>query len=169
MDLELLAKRIDCLERKNRRLKYLGGLFILTMGTGLIMGQGVPTNNPSTDYLKARAFAVVDEHGTVRATLAYNKKLDSTALVIDDGKGLSIRLAMRDDIAGLVLTGKDGSLNVQTSDTFTGFTLSDSSGYPRSLFSIDDTQGGSWALRDKNGEIVYLQTEQLGVDQRKIK
>ncbi len=62
-----LEQRVERLERENRRLKLAGGavvaVLLIVALVGAVMPQGIP------EVIDARMFRVVDESGTVRATL----------------------------------------------------------------------------------------------------
>ena len=64
MDLE---QRVGRLERENRRLKIAGGAVVAVLLTVALVGAVLPQGIP--EVIHAREFQVVDESGTVRATL----------------------------------------------------------------------------------------------------
>ena len=61
---ELLVKRLERLERANRRMKVIGVALVAAL---VAMGAKTPVGSPPT--LQAGSFQVVDNHGHVLATL----------------------------------------------------------------------------------------------------
>ena len=64
MDLE---RRVEKLERENRRLKIVGGLVLLGLAAACTSTAVMPQEGP--DVIEARTFVVIDEDGTTRARI----------------------------------------------------------------------------------------------------
>lgn len=171
MDLQTLAVRIDRLECRNRSVRRIGGVLALTVVIGLTMGQVASTDKPTTDVVRAREFWVVDEYGRLRASLAYDKKTDTAALLIGDGRSVPIRIGTVKDAAGVVagveLVGPKGRLSLYASGESAGLVFVDGRGEPRATLGMTGSDGGFFILSDKNGRAIYGQHEQGGIDNRK--
>jgi hypothetical protein len=101
--LDVLAQRLDRLERENRRLKITGALALLGLISVALMGQAVLSDAP---LVEAQTFYVRDKAGRVRAMLGADglSLMDATGAVrvavsaTGDAPGLSLR-----DKAGAVV------------------------------------------------------------------
>ena len=82
-----LDKRIERLEAENRRLKGWGLTAIVLLGA-LGLNQGTP------DVVQARAFEVVDEAGTVRASLALTALPEGPELALYGEGKIRARLSL---------------------------------------------------------------------------
>jgi hypothetical protein len=85
-DSEPLERRLDRLERENRRLRRL---FVVGLGALAVVPLGAPVAAralaPPTSLIEAQRFVVRDEAGTVRATLGLED--GGARLVLRDGDG----------------------------------------------------------------------------------
>ena len=63
----LLESRVDKIERDNRRLKLALGALLLALAAVPLVGAVMPEQVP--DAVRARAFYVEDENGTVRVRI----------------------------------------------------------------------------------------------------
>ncbi len=77
-----LTRRLDRLERENRRLKVVGGLALLGMAALTVMGQTPPTSVANT--LEAERFVLRDNAGNVRATLGLRPDGTAALALADD-------------------------------------------------------------------------------------
>jgi len=77
-----LTRRLDRLERENRRLKLVGGLALLGMAALTVMGQTAPTSVANT--LEAERFVLRDGAGNVRATLGLRPDGTAALALADD-------------------------------------------------------------------------------------
>ena len=129
-ELELLKRRIDCLERGNRRLRRFGLFAFLGVGLLFVMGQTSPSVVP--DVIEARRFVVKDASGRNLAALGTDR----------DGAPL------------LVLTNVDGGLGATLEVTAArrpALTLYDRAGNSRAIMSVDSEGSPGLSLHDKTG------------------
>jgi len=77
-----LTRRLDRLERENRRLKFVGALALLGLGALTVMGQTAPTSVANT--LEAERFVLRDNAGNVRATLGLRPDGTAALALADD-------------------------------------------------------------------------------------
>jgi hypothetical protein len=64
LDLQTLAKRLEKVERQNRRIKLAGCLALIFTGVILLMGQAFPLSQ-----IDAKCFRVFDEKGKARIVI----------------------------------------------------------------------------------------------------
>jgi len=129
-ELELLKRRIDCLEHGNRRLRQFELLAFLGVGILFIMGQTTPGIVP--EVIEAKRFVVKDASGRNLAALGTDR----------DGAPL------------LVLTNLDGGLGATLGVTAArrpALTLYDRAGNSRAIMSVDSEGSPSLSLNDKTG------------------
>lgn len=115
-ELEILKRRIDCLERGNRRLSRYGLIAFLGVGLLFVMGQTGPSFVP--EVIEAKRFVVKDASGRNLAALGTDR----------DGAPL------------LVLTNLDGGLGATLEVTAARrptLTLYDRNGNSRAIMSVD--------------------------------
>ena len=128
-ELELLKRRIDCLERGNRRLRRFGLFAFLGVGLVFLMGQA-GSNIP--EVIEAKRFVVKDANGRNLAALGTDR----------DGAPL------------LVLTNLDGGLGATLEVTAARrptLTLYDRAGNSRAIMSVDSEGSPGLSLNDKTG------------------
>lgn len=105
-DHEGILRRIERLERQNRRMKLAGLGALVIAGAFLLMGQA---SGPHTlPEVRANSFVLVDAQGKQRATL--DIIMDQPRLALSDTNG-TIRAALAISLGGpaLVLVGSNGS------------------------------------------------------------
>jgi hypothetical protein len=129
-ELELLKRRIDCLERGNRRSRRFG-LFAF-LGIGLLFVMGQTSTGVVPEVIEARRFVVKDGRGKNLAALGTDS----------DGAPL------------LVLTNLDGGLGATfgvTAARRPTLTLYDRAGNSRAIMSVDSEGSPSFSLNDRAG------------------
>jgi hypothetical protein len=100
--LDALTRRLDRLERENRRLKVVGVLALLGLVSVALMGQAVLSDAP---IVEAQTFYVRDRVGKVRATLG------ADGLSIMDASGAArVVVSGTSDPPGLNLRDKAGAV-----------------------------------------------------------
>lgn len=167
-DLELLADRLQAVEKQYARIKRILMLAVVVIAAGGIMGQvrGAeprralpPLQEPERrvpnirttveDQIRANQFILVDRNGKERATL------------VADGAG-SVFLVMFDS------NGKPRA-DLSVSNFGPSLTLSDASGQPRAVFGsttlvgsrvvdngvVERNPASSLVLFDRNGKILW--------------
>ncbi len=105
--MEALVKRLNRLERENRRLKRAGVIALAVMTAVVLMGKA--TAGKVAKVIEAEGFVLRDARGTVRArleTLSFGKV--QLVLFDKDEKPQSI-LGVGSDGPGLILGGKEGT------------------------------------------------------------
>ncbi len=109
LQVDAIAGRLVRLERSNRRWKLLATIALALLGVGIFTGARGMTRPPVVDELRARAFLLVDDHGTPLARLG---RLPHGVLGLgfyDDGRHSRILLSVDDDgSSSLGLFGKAG-------------------------------------------------------------
>ena len=170
-DLVQLAGRVQRLERANRRLQLgAGGLVAVLVAVPLVAAV-LPVQVP--DVISARAFRVVDEQGTQRATFNAMDGKGSLTLVGDQGErdvrvGLSetgLIFADEGELrgsfsgTGLMLYGERGTLP-RVGLGLGGLVFSDEQGTPRASFigggeigGVDHGRGASLSFDDEQGRL----------------
>lgn len=147
-DHEGILKRLEKLERQNRRMKLAGlGAFVIA-GTLLLMGQ-TRRVHPST--ITATGFVLVDAQGRERATLAMYNGGPRLDLYDENGKARA-GLTVTSDGPGLGLFDANGKARVGLSafSDGPGLALFDANGKPRvGLVAFSD--GPVLDLSDANG------------------
>lgn len=77
---DAMAKRLDQVERTNRRLKF-GGLLGIVIAVGFVAMGAMPS--PAT--IDAPVFRVVDKAGNVRAEIGFNPEDETSYINFFDG------------------------------------------------------------------------------------
>jgi hypothetical protein len=106
---EHLARRLDGLERENRRLKRLGTLALVGLAALIIMGQTAPA--PVANTIEAERFVLRDTAGNVRASLGLRP--DGTAalgLADDTQQERALLSVTAQGLAAVELTERSGRL-----------------------------------------------------------
>src|SRR5262245_44729066 len=87
-DLDGLARRIESLERSNRRLKGVAAALLLAGSSVVLMGQA-PTEEDLVDSTEAEEFVVVNADGDVRARIGGdpNASGEFSGLILYDQSG----------------------------------------------------------------------------------
>jgi hypothetical protein len=171
-----LTRRLDRLERENRRLKLLGGLALLGVAAVTVMGQSTPA--PVANTLEAERFVLRDGAGNVRATLGLRPDGSAALALADDTQqdravlsvtapgqasvdlsdraghlraGLGVRA---DGTAQLALLDQTDRPRVELKaygDGRPSLALLDQSGRPRSLLALTAEGATGLTLYDRNG------------------
>ncbi|MGH7386345.1 MAG: hypothetical protein ACREKG_14300, partial [Candidatus Rokuibacteriota bacterium] len=79
-----LTRRLDRLERENRRLKLLGALALLGLAALTVMGQTAATQVVNT--IEAERFVLRDGAGNARATLGLRPDGTAALALADDAQ-----------------------------------------------------------------------------------
>jgi len=120
--METLVRRLDRVERENRRLKRAGVVALAVMGTVMLVAMGWSPPEV-TAVVEGNRFVLKDTLGKVRA------ELGPTELLFDGGIGLSFynsngemqgKLFADNDEVELLLPGKDGGLYLSPEDAEKG-------------------------------------------------
>ena len=107
LQIAAVIRRLERLESESRRWKVVAMLTAVTLGMVLLIGAGSETSVPSE--LQARAFVLVDRHGTPLARLGLLPHGAWGLGFYDQGKKSRIVLSMEGDgSSSLSLFGKDG-------------------------------------------------------------
>jgi hypothetical protein len=87
-DLDALARRIERLERANRRLKGIGAAVLLAASTVVLMGQA-PTEEDLVDSTESEEFVLTNADGEVRARLGTDPHAagEFSGLILYDASG----------------------------------------------------------------------------------
>ena len=148
-----LTRRLDRLERENRRLKLLGGLALIGVAALTVMGQTPPT--PVANTLEAERFVLRDHAGNVRATLGLRPDGTAALALADDTQQdravLSVTALGQ---AGVDLSDRAGHLRAGLgvrADGAASLTLLDQGGRPRSLLALTAEGATGLTLYDRNG------------------
>lgn len=98
-----LRKRIEKVERENRRMKLLG--LVLLAALGVVLVTGLTVEQP---VIGAEAFTLVDKDGGLRAVFAMVNSEPTLALFDSTGK-VRAGLSVVDNAPRLILYGEDGT------------------------------------------------------------
>jgi len=109
--LKPMLKRLDRLERENRRFKYMAGGILVSISALLIMGQARPVT--VSEIIEAKAFVLRDIDGKERARLAVDKT--AAAFRLFNSEGIErVKLTIQEDTTGqlgkLTLSGSQQKL-----------------------------------------------------------
>ncbi len=125
-----LARRLERVERENRRLKRVGVVALALIAGVVLVGQATPSN--LAKKVKAEAFVLYDSTGNLRAQLSVNPEgvvhgslidmhiqpqfsvglLPDGSVTLDLGKRLSLASLGDDSAAALMVNGKNGKPRV---------------------------------------------------------
>ena len=149
-----LLRRLEQLERSNRRLKILGVVVLLGLGGIGVLGQV----RPPAQIVEAQEFIVKDANGHVRARLGSYTAGASLTLYHDAGRATLMASAGRGPGAHLSLADGSGKIRglLLLSQEAAGLYLSsvDATGPPRSpraVFEVLNQGTGGFAFYDKSG------------------
>src|SRR5262249_409088 len=123
-----LARRLERLERENRRLKLAGALTLVGPAALVVMGQTAPTQVANS--IEAERFVLRDAGGKVRATLGLRP--DGTAA-----------FAIGDEAQ------QERALLSVTAQGLAGMELADSSGHPRAGLGVKPDGSALLTLLDQ--------------------
>ncbi len=79
--METLARRLDKVERENRRLKQAGTAVLAVMAAVVLMGQGTLTARKT---IRAQNFVIVDSNGIPRGGMGISVDEKIVALILRD-------------------------------------------------------------------------------------
>ena len=103
--METLARRLDRVERENRRLKQAGVVALAVIAAVVLMGQGT---GKVAKVVEAKRFVLLDASGETRAVLTQTKGGSSLYLYDDKGKLRVGLVSGAADETGLSLYDADG-------------------------------------------------------------
>ena len=152
--LQALSRRVEHLERQNRKLKQTGILAAVILGSLVVMGQtpapkGTPVKAVKT--LDAGKFTLRDGRGKMRAELSLFA--DRPALVFyDDAGNATLSLGAEPDGAGMTLYGPDSHKAATLNYTTAGPVLTLYSAGNKRLNVSVGAQGPAIGLLGRNGE-----------------
>ena len=157
-DMDEVAIRLDQLERANKRLRVVVGLFAITVAAVMLMGQIGIRNGPT--ILEAEQLRLKDADGRIRAALlttqggavrfgvfskdGYSK---NPTPLIDLGVG-------SDNLPYLFFSGSDGHkrVSVVIDDTGGALGIIDRNNKIRAILKMQRDFSPSFTLRDKDGK-----------------
>ncbi len=152
---DTLTKRLDRLERENRRLKIAGAFLVLALVAVGAMGQMIP--RAVSKVVEAERFVLRDATGKIMAILGTEPGVPAPKLFLYDqnGKTRAMLSVLADGTPGLALfdqNGKGRAGLLLLASGAPGLGLHDQNGKNRLLLSVgaDDTPG--LALLDQNGK-----------------
>lgn len=102
-ELDILRKRVEKVERENRRMKLLGLAMLVVLGVVLVTGLTV-----EQPVVGAEAFTLVDKQGALRAVFGMVNTEPTLALFDSSGR-VRAGLSVVDNSPRLVLYGEDGN------------------------------------------------------------
>ncbi len=104
--METLARRLDRVERENRRLKQAGVVALAVIAAVVLMGQA--TESKVAKVIEAERFVLLDPSGEIRAVLIQTKGGSSLHLYDEKGKLRVGLVSGAADETGLSLYDADG-------------------------------------------------------------
>ena len=152
MDLE---RRVEKLERENRRLKIVGGAVLLALAAACTSAAVIPQGVP--DVLEARTFAVIDEDGTIRARITpvgvgYHDENGNLRTLLSPGGIAYIdrngTIRGRIEAGGSTYFNENGEIRARIEAT--GSSYFDENGEIRARI-VDD----SFTYFDENGDVIW--------------
>jgi hypothetical protein len=116
--MDTLARRLDRVERENRRMKRVGMVALAVMVAVVLMGQA--TTSKVAEVIEAEKFVVVDKRGNDRVILEVSENVDIPSIQLLSTKGkphVSLKGAWEGTGKGgsLTLSGPEGKGNVEIS------------------------------------------------------
>jgi len=152
-----LVRRLEAVERSNRRLKALAACVGLALTAVVLMGQARPAA-PTAATLEAQEFVVKDATGTVRARLGTTATGASLNLIHDAGRASLVVSSNKAQGSHLALADPTGKIKglLLLSEQAIGMYLSpvDATGAPKSpraVFEVHSQGPGGFAVYDRNG------------------
>lgn len=149
-ELDVIRKRLEKVEKENRRLKRFGLGFLLLVAAAVTMGQARPNRTS-----EAEEFVVKDPQGHVRATLGFS--LGAPMLVLYDKAGTMKASLMvgANGIPGFSLFDAAGNQTVSLADGEGGPTLGLQEGAQRPL-SVEE-------VIKQPGIVLHAGKDQIGL------
>ena len=152
-----LTRRLEAVERSNRRLKALAACVGLALTAVVLMGQARPAA-PIAQTVEAQEFVVKDASGVVRARLGTAPTGASLNLFHEAGRASLVVAANKAQGAHLALADTSGKIKglMLLSEQAIGMYLSpvDATGAPKSpraVFEVHTQGPGGFAVYDRNG------------------
>jgi hypothetical protein len=150
--IELLAARLDQMERERRRARRRAAL--ACVGAFCLLGMGA---DPTTDRLFARTFAVVDLAGNLRGTFGVGPDGMPSLALMDKAKRVRLMIAVgTDGTPAVTLVDRDQSPRALLSlaENAPGFTLMDPGGKGRLYAGLNpDDHSPFLKLMDANDTV----------------
>ncbi len=141
--MEILARRLDRVERENRVLKRAGVVALAVIAAVVLMGQA--TESKVEKVVEAERFVVRDSSGNLRAAL------DESGLSLFDKEKTRVRLGVEaDGIARLVIRGEGEKSNITMGTTTEGVVLSLIKGKQEVILGLGPDNEASLGLTDIN-------------------
>jgi len=163
-----LAQRLDCLERRNRRLKMTGIVLFLGIAALISIGQNrfLPDKKvwsgaagyfsplaPGARVIKAERFELLDKNGNIRAELGTQPDGSAILAFVNNGKA-SVLLRGVETGPRLHLTATDGAY-AGLSASSAGVVMAMSQGKSEVSLVIDILRNPSLGLIDKDGKVIW--------------
>lgn len=148
-ELDALVRRLDLLERQNRRLKLIGLAVLVAVGVCGALGAARPNDEP----LKVTGLVVTDKDGKARVTVGVGR--DGPAVILTDADGNARAVIGLDDAGPRVeLKNEKGVKQLDLAVTRDGpvLTLADDRKKPR-LGLRADAGGPGIVLQDSGGKV----------------
>lgn len=143
-DILALQKRLDALERANRRMRFLGLLALVLVAVGCSLGRG------PTRALEAEQFILKDANGETRGGMLVTA--DGPALEFyDSNRTLRLTLGVFRNMPNLTLKDGNGTGTAVLADAPTGpgLMLYDRTGNPRAQFDVGRSGPRLFVVDDK--------------------
>lgn len=154
--IEAMVRRLDRVERENRRWKWVGVVALLGLAAGMVMGQAkAGTGAP---VVEAERFVLRDRSGKARAWLNVSDGSVNLALADTDEKSRALLYVTADGTAGLALRDKDWARRAGLyvlADGSPGLSLADKEGGRRATLAVlpDGSYGLILATKDGQGRV----------------
>ena len=137
---EAMQRRLDHLERENRRVKRIA-LVAAALTLVSLLHLAVPVGTAQVRTIEAERFVLRDRSGVVRAQLSISPPSGAAELSFNDEEGRAlISMPGAGGFASIVLSGANGSQRAVFSSG-------------RDHFGVD--HGASLTLSDTNGNLVW--------------
>ena len=104
--LDAVVKRLERVERQNRRMKIIGTMVLVLVGSGLLMAQ----TKPKKRIVEAEQFVLQDASGRARGIWAAEKDGPTTLAIFDKVGMMRGVWGVAQDGPGLTLIDKDGKI-----------------------------------------------------------
>lgn len=163
--METLARRLDRLERENRRWRIIGAGAVAILALALLMGAAKPKVKVQ-DEVRARRFTLVNKKDKIRGFLGFSAT-ESPVLFLFDNPTVTLfdserrpraRLAGGLVESGLRLYAKDGNpladLYIESGE-WPRLSLYDKSRSRRAALQVLPGGSPGWTLRDKAGKTIW--------------
>lgn len=151
--METLERRLEGVERENRRLKRAGALALVLIVAMVLMGHVLDEK-----VVEAERFVLLDPNGETRAVLVVTN--GGAGLYLYDNKG-KLRTGLvggMEDETGLSLYGSDGKesarLNVYA-DGRPSMTLLGKEAKPKATLTVLSDDSSHLFISDKDGRVIW--------------